>query len=512
MTEASLTRTWKVTLLTPLHLGDGVKLQYNVDYMVQNGSIEVIDFDGLAEQLADTPQAINDLSKSIRLDQIVRDYKLTVPHLYTMKSTAGSSPKEIRSFLKNAYGEPYLAGSSLKGAIHTALWTGLDRTGLPSPRAANEKDYKAGFKKAVEHMGGKDPYHMFIRPLQISDSMGVVAQGNIVCEEIKFFNLQSGDAPGWKDFQTRKTIDDFKNAIGMHVETLRAGTELILQAHIDKLLAEDAVRDAAGITRCEEVTDFDRMAARIQAHSKYIAEREKAFFGRYHTASRDKAPIQSVVGFYEDLIQAIEKTSQNRGAFILRLAWGSGWRGMTGDWIGDEDMAFLREKGYVKLGKEGVEIFPKTRRLAIDPKNNTPSLPLGWVLVEPVEARSFRLKPIATMQQTATVEEPSAIAVKPQTPLTTQPEPPPAPIDPEVERQEQLERFQQRIQRATAFQAEVEHLIKVVQQTADHRLKQEMAALLVKKAQSLPNKAYAKAQKDGKRWALMIEELNRNVS
>jgi hypothetical protein len=371
---------------------------------------------------------------------------------------------------------------------------------LPSPKAATEKDYKAGFKKSVENLGGKDPYHMFIRPLQISDSIGVVPQGNIVCEEIKFFNLQQGDQPGWKDFGGHSTKSDFRQAAGMYVETLRINTELILQAHIDPLLAKDAVRYAAGITRCEEVTDFERMAARIREHSRRIAERERTFFDRYQPATRN------VVLFYDKLIQHIDETAKKAGSFILRLAWGSGWRGMTGDWIEDEDMAFLREKGYVKLGKAGMKTFPKTRRLAIDPTTGTPALPLGWVMVEPVEARAFRLKPISKMQQTATVVGQPAPAMQAQTPLPTQPEPP-ATIDPEVERQEKLERFQQRIQRATAFQAEVENLVKLVQQTTDHRLKQEMVTLLFKKAQSLPNKAYAKAQKDGKRWAALLDGL-----
>ncbi|WP_028325143.1 RAMP superfamily CRISPR-associated protein [Desulfatirhabdium butyrativorans] len=504
MTESSNTQTWKVTLLTPLHLGDGIKLQANVDYISRNRTIDVIDFDGLAEQLADTPQAINDLSKNIRLDQVIRDYSLSVQPMYTMKCTSAAIPKEIRSFLKNAYGEPYLAGSSLKGAIHTALWTGLDQTNLPSPKAASESDYKKGFKKSAENLGGRDPYHMFIRPLQISDSNGIAPQTAIACEEIKFFNLQQGDQPGWKDFGGRNTKNDFRQTTGMHVETLRTNTILILQAHIDPLLAKDTIRHAAGITRSEDVADFKRMAARIGKHSRRIAERERAFFDRYTPDTRD------VVRFYENLINQMDETAKKAGAFIIRLAWGSGWRGMTGDWIADEDMAFMRENGYVKLGKAGVNVFPKTRRLAIDPKTGTPSLPLGWVLVEPVEAEAFRLKPVSSVQQAVTVTGATAATAQ-IAPPPSQPEPP-APVDPEAQHQEQLARFQQRIQRATAFQSEVESLVKAVQQTTDKRLQREMAAMLMEKAKSLPNKAYATARKNDKRWAKMIDDLIREVS
>ena len=48
---------------------------------------------------------------------------------------------------------------------------------------------------------------------------------------------------------------------------------------------------------------------------------------------------------------------------------------MTGEWIHGVDLENVRKER--KLGKKGVAVFPKTRRLAM--KSGMPSAPLGWV-------------------------------------------------------------------------------------------------------------------------------------
>jgi hypothetical protein len=63
-------------------------------------------------------------------------------------------------------------------------------------------------------------------------------------------------------------------------------------------------------------------------------------------------------------------------AAYLQLSWGSGWKGMTGDWMTDETKERMRGLYREMKGRDGMP-FPKTRRLAVS--NNHPRLPLGWV-------------------------------------------------------------------------------------------------------------------------------------
>lgn len=486
MTTEHPTQTWEIELLTPLHIGDGTELQNNMDYVLKNQSVDVIDLESVLDQLSETPKAINELSRQIDLNKIMSDYHLTVQPRYSMPIKGNSGPrKSMRRFLKNAYGQPYIAGSSMKGAIHTALWTTLG-----TPRMPNITQFR-DFEKAVKDLGGKDPYRMFIRPLQISDSIGIESQGSLNCEEIKFFNLQIENRPGWKDFgsRTRQTKDRFQDTTGIFVECLKPGIKLCLQARIDPFLNLNQTKKIGGITECAGLSSFHTLAKKINAHSLHIAKREQEFFSEYRTETAHAAD------FYEGLIDLIKSVESDSETVFLRLSWGSGWRGMTGDWMNDNDLEKVRSQK--NLGKRGVDVFPKTRRLTIDSAKGTPCLPLGWVQIRTVEKSRFSLtvSPVENI-----IPE---VILKPTVPVIPLAPPP----DPEVEYQTKLAQYKTRVEKIKNFQGEIGALIPVINALQDERLKQAMCMILRDKAKDLPNKAYPKALKDNKNWASSLKAL-----
>ena len=483
MTTEHHTQTWEIELLTPLHIGDGTELLHNLDYMFRNKSIDVIEFDSLLECLSDYPHAITDLGKSVALEKLLKDYQVTVPPSYSLPFKGDSTPKSMRRFMKNGHGQPFIAGSSLKGAIHTSLWTTLDRSGLPA--AANYRE----FNGMVKSLGGKDPYHMFIRPLQISDSIGIEPKGAMNCEEIKFFNLQRENQPGWKDFGSRKTKDKYQEATGLFVECLNPGVKLYLQARLDPFLNSAPIKQIGKITTCAGLSEFYTLSQTINAHSLHLATRERTFFSEYRTETAN------VVNFYDELIRQIESANPDSGMSYLRLSWGSGWRGMTGDWIDDKNLQEVRTQK--KLGKQGVDVFPKTRRLAIDPVKGVPCLPLGWVRIKPVEKSRFSLtvNPVENI-----IPE---VILKPTAPVIPLAPPP----DPEAEYQAKLAQFKTRVEKIKNFQGEVGALIPVINAQQNERLKQAMCMFLRDKANDLPNKAYPKALKENKNWASSLKAL-----
>ena len=376
MTVQSSTQTWEVELLTPLHIGDGTELLNNQDYIVQHKSVDVYDLETIIESLSDTPRAIDDLAKQIKLDQIFKDYRVSIQPYYSLPLRGNSTPqKGFRRFLKNAYGQPFIPGSSLKGAIHTALWTTLDRSRLPDVNRFHD------FSQGVKQLGGKDPYCMFIRPLQISDTIDVEAQGNLACEEIKFFNLKHNNQPGWKDFVSKQNKDRHNEANGVFVECLKPGVKFTLQTKLDPFLLSHSIQQSAKLVQCESLSGFRKLFATVNRHSRHIAQREIDFFSPYKSQTSD------VISFYESLIQGIDHVSSKSEAFIIRLSWGSGWRGMTGDWLTNQQLEQVRT--VKRLGKHGFSVFPKTRRLAMKPVKNIPSIPLGWALVQPVTKKRF---------------------------------------------------------------------------------------------------------------------------
>jgi len=106
---------------------------------------------------------------------------------------------------------------------------------------------------------------MFIRPLQISDSIGIEPKGVMNCEEIKFFNLQHENKPGWKDFadRNRLTKDSFKDTTGVFVECLKPGIKLYLQARLDPFLNSAPIKQIGKITECTGLSEFRTLTKRL---------------------------------------------------------------------------------------------------------------------------------------------------------------------------------------------------------------------------------------------------------
>jgi CRISPR-associated protein Csm5 len=366
-------RTWEITLLTPLHIGDGETMLQGMDYIPAKDGLQVIHIDRILESVADNPKAVNDLCR-MKIGEFIRSYKLHITPEYTLKAAQDVIPGEIRRFIKSAHCAPYLPGSSLKGSIRTALWATLNRKGLPSPAAIEP------FKKKTRQLAG-EPHSDFLRPLAVSDSIEVFPPVAMTAQEIKFFNLQTGNKPGWKDFSSKRTLPEFKDATGVFVEAVPPEKQFYVRAMLDMNFLKEPFSKLWPIPKGKGLEGFPGLAQTINDHSRETAKRELEFFKQYGAAT------SGVVKFYEELLTAFKEIDKMAEAFILRLGWGIGWRGMTGDWLRDSDLAEVRKTIKPKLGKPGVDIFPKTRRLGME--DGFPKKPLGWVFIKPVADHFF---------------------------------------------------------------------------------------------------------------------------
>ncbi len=394
-------QTWEIILLTPLHVGDGHFLVRDRDYTTTKNRLSVYFIDSIIDSVADNPKAINDLAH-LKLEAFMQHHQPDLQPEYTLP-VSSNNHQEIRRFLKNAYGEPYLAGSTFKGAIRTALRNTLNHAGLPP--ASN---YRA-FSQQVKKLEGQ-PHDDFIRPLNVSDSPGINPRHSLRVEEVKIFNVQTNNRPGWKDFSKKTTLNRFEDVNGIFVEALKPETSLHIRVELNAFLQKPPVNALWPIPKAKGLSRIENLAGVINDHSRKTAEKERDFFADYGQV------CAGALKFYNDLLQNGFKLVETiPGAFLLRMAWSSGWKGMTGDWIKNGDMEPIRKEN--NLGKnfcprcrkqiqgparkgnffcrscksnfasselELSPIFPKTRRLAM--KDGSPSLPMGWVLVKPSQS------------------------------------------------------------------------------------------------------------------------------
>ncbi len=527
------TISWQVTLLTPLHIGDGVEMQENLDYISGQAGLQVVNLEEMLEAVASVNhQAIGEMGRqNFDLPRFLRDYGVSLKPSYTLPLATGATVKSLRRFLKNGLGQPYVPGSSLKGALRTALLAPLLAAGAAQHTATSPRTH-GDLQNALKASAGPDPNHDLFRPLQVSDSAGLEAQDVLGAEEIKFFNIAEGDKGGWKDFSSRRTVSRFDSAAGIYVEALKSGAVFHVQAALDGFLGQPAIRRGLGYSGESGFETFSALARTINSHSRSLAEREREFFKGYG--------VSPAAVFLGTVIERFATLSGD--SFILRLAWGSGWKGMTGDWIHGHELDSLRK--HRNLGKTGCPrcqspktqgrgreplvcgscshtyrsnerwlfpTFPKTRRLAL--KDGFPCLPLGWVEVKPIGREVFAQKSLAGSARVLSHHkgESISLAEEDSTEGARNGFPPSQAgqktVDPAVMKRQKLEIFQQSLGATKNLAGEMNQFLDQIKTADDMELKGEMARLLLKKAQALPKKKYSKSLAEGKKWAQSLNSL-----
>lgn len=401
-------QTWTVQVITPLHIGDGRVLSADLDFVPSaDNDIQVVDVMDLLDQLEGNTHALNEIGRmGIRLKEIIRDYKLQPRgYILPLPWRGQQAPREIRSHIKDAYNRVLLPGSSIKGGLRTALLAELYADmRAPQPSA----NYQA-FSKAVAGVAGKDPHHDLLRLLQVSDSPGI-DPACLVLQEVKYLNLISETEAGWKDMASRSSMTDFRSAKGVFVEAVKPGMEFCVEMNINRFLQQPLVRQQLQLRACSGLESMDGLRETVNNFSRRFISQEKQFFSGF--GAQTAAVIQT--------LNAVERSidSSPAAGFLLRIGWGGGWRGMTGNWMDTTTLDAVRRNE--KLGKifcptcnrpnpkydrrrnawecsrcgqfpmaalKLFPVFPKTRRLAMS--NTTPSTPFGWVSLKPCQRQRF---------------------------------------------------------------------------------------------------------------------------
>ena len=126
----------KITAITPVCIGDGQKLSPFSDYKLKDGKLIYLNQETIRQVLKTRPNLIEDFVKGIisgmdntgskfDIERFFYNYAkidLASITLKTIDSTAvPKGNKNLYTIIKNAGVHPYIPGSSLKGAIKTAL-------------------------------------------------------------------------------------------------------------------------------------------------------------------------------------------------------------------------------------------------------------------------------------------------------------------------------------------------------------------------------------------------------
>ena len=371
---------YRIEVLSPVHVGSGEVLT-RFDYVWEDGWLYVLSLDRILAHPRVRAEELAALMERGDFDwgDYLRGRGIKLPDVARYRARCARDPAkvlrrgDVREHIKDPRFRPHIPGSSIKGAIRTALlWVALKyneallqrareaverRLGeverrLAGRRARQQRSIirreKGWFAQQMEReFFGKNPNRDLMRAVRVGDTTPF--EGGLEVGLVTTYDLRGGGR-----LEAREDLRIF-------AELLPTGAVAEMRLTFDKKLFDYPELGLKG----KEVY-VDDMPKLCNAWAFELAQREEKFLRG--------GGMGEAADFYRDLrgkIRALPK-----GAFILPLGWGPGWEAKTvGERIREANEGlFARIRRTFRLGSEGVEVFPKTRRLVR-------KWPLGWVFL-----------------------------------------------------------------------------------------------------------------------------------
>ena len=346
----------KIETLTSVHIGSGVTLQKGSDF-VYGKSIEDDDIIAIV-----SPEKVmrligednintwvSSIERGITIDQIVKQF--------APKATLEDYAKRVimrwckysdtlKEFIHDGTGKPYIPGSSLKGAIRSAvLATVADRINNKDNKISNFGKFNANRVEA-EAFGGS-PNESVFRFLQVGDAQF----GKNYEAAVRMVNLNE-----------RKNGSYWDESKPQMIEVLTSEDIAYLEMKINLDYYEKCKRMVHVLPEC--MSTLPKLFDTINSHTLSLLNSDIAYW-----EERLDAPNADSVDDYIDKVRAIKDKAEecarlNGKSCVLRLGHGSGWRFITGAWTEQlNNFDAVINASRPKNHKYSEYDFPKTRRV-----------------------------------------------------------------------------------------------------------------------------------------------------
>ncbi len=360
--------TAHVEILSPVHVGSGECLDA-ADLAVIEGQLWRFDPERLAAALARDPRILDRyLQEGAAALRAWPEADRRACARY-VRPWSGPAPREMRAHIADPLGRPYLPGSSIKGAIRTALaFAALSAMPDQERRARmdeveqwvreEERGREFADEPLMQALMGSDPHHDLLRALRISDS----APAPLEALDIACVRVAVREPDGTLAWLRRpgEHVADPQQAFEVHLEVIRPGIRpLSVEVGLDAFVLAAFPEARQGWLRA--------WGRHCNAFARYLAKGERAF--------GEQVGWAAYADFYRRLLEAM---AADPTAVYLNIGWGGGWRSKTAaEAMGPE--AVRRLRGLFRLGRG--DPFPKTRRVGwVD---GVPAVPLGWIRLRP---------------------------------------------------------------------------------------------------------------------------------
>jgi CRISPR-associated protein Csm5 len=409
--------TLHLTTLTPLHIGTNRRLRNGIDFVEHGGAIWVANQSRLMSAVLDELLAGNpDLSALARilagktLAGLQRE-NLLPPEYFDLEQglfryrLPGAASKaqhegELFEFIKDVDGNPYLPGSSLKGALRSALLRGRARKENQIPINYTRPKYNKKLKRDIydgKHAAEfiediafvpkaaarrypprsalpypNPPNYDLWRALKLADSSPLPIDGLGLANADVYPLAVKGD-PNKKTF------------LPLDFEVLPKGTALTVDLKIEDWLF---CQPELGFTQQDLEQFTTRLPGILNRRADVRLREEQKFFRFLAGQTQIEYPFdhQATLQVYGDLQKEHQALEPNE--MLLQIGRGSGWRGITlgsilhRNLLPDQYQEMVRNFDLGKglwIDHQGKITAPRTRLVATC--GAQVRAPLGWVKI-----------------------------------------------------------------------------------------------------------------------------------
>jgi len=323
-----------IEVLTPLHVGSGRTLKSNTEFLKFDDFVSVIDehkiFNIIGEENIEKWVDIISTGKDL-LDYLKQrsPFKKVTPEqtdkrLLPIVGQYLKPENGLREHMFSGNGKPLLPGSSLKGAIRTAVVNGLlEKNSFVANGVLKSKDIGTNRKgertvkygKFEPKLVGKDPNHDSFRLVRIGD----VHFDNTICLLAQTVNQKNG-------LEIKEMVNQLVECIPVGSEALSGvsiPTDLLKEINKRPLIANEMKANDA-------INDWGKIFKQINHFTKKQADSESK---KYNVIALPTEAL-SYPEILKEISRKIENIADNE--CIVRVGFGTGYLNMTGGWPSQE--------------------------------------------------------------------------------------------------------------------------------------------------------------------------------
>jgi hypothetical protein len=349
---------FNLEVLTPVHVGMGKEKDYikGLDFIYKNHEYQILDQQKLLSGLP--PNEIAAVSANLasgnmdEFSRYIQAKNLITKNMiqYTWSSEYVASDREpIKRTMQDGMGRWFIPGSSLKGAIRSAIATIL-----------HKKD-KLHDNINIESLLGKIENNV-MRFVQVTDC---ITDGTPGIFPIKIFSADKNGG-AWKHERRGGHSEKFKpvgfvsfyEMLTDEISGHATKGDFRINWGMNEFMRQRKTGQVPNLDSIFNNNGIDWLIEALRAQTSIFIKKEVEFFKKFENEFLDYG------NFLDELVWLEEENRQTKDGCILRVGGNVGWHSITGDWRFDDfSEAVEKNRGHL-VGK--MEKAYKTRKLIFD--------------------------------------------------------------------------------------------------------------------------------------------------